>query len=696
MNTNTGKITKHIILAIGPLIFPDLAICEESENITELDNIEVHAGRGRTLLGIAGSASQGEVGQAQFEYRPMSRAGELVEVIPGAVATQHSGSGKANQFFLRGFNLDHGTDFSVNVDGIPMNMPTHAHGQGYLDLNSIIPELVDKIDYGKGPYYAEVGDFSAAGYARIHTKHKLDQALVKFTAGEYGYYRGMAANSTPVGDGDLLYAGEFHLYDGVWRQPEDLGKFNGMIRYSVDKDDWGVSINGKAYHAGWMATNQIPDRAVRDGRIGLYDAMDNSDGGNTNRYSLASNFWHKGEDWKNDANIYALYTDVNLYSNYSGYTLGPEGDQIWQHERRVQVGGNVDHTRYDRLLGFDMDNTVGLQLRHDELMGIRMARTQTRNELATVEDGVGERIDDVSETSVGLYIKNQTHWLEKFRTIAGLRSDFFNFDVSSRSNSLNSGNKDAAIVSPKLSLILGPWYDSEAFINMGYGYHSNDARGTAIRVDPDNGAAVETVKPLVWSRGGELGVRSNVISGLKSTVALWWLQSNGELIFVGDSGTTEPAGGSQRYGVEWTNYYKPADWLTLDADFAWTKSRFEDLRAGANYIPNSVGRVFSAGAVVEAANGLFGTVRLRHFGDVPLDEAGGLWQGDTSILNIGAGYKQNHYKLEVDVFNILDSQGSDIAYAYESRLSDEAEPVNGILRHPVEPRMIRGTVTINF
>ncbi|MGR9054047.1 MAG: TonB-dependent receptor, partial [Gammaproteobacteria bacterium] len=544
----------------------------------ELDTVEVVDGRGRDLIGIADSASQGEVGQAEFEYRPMSRTGELVEIIPGAIATQHSGSGKANQYFLRGFNLDHGTDFSVQVDGIPMNMPTHAHGQGYLDLNSIIPELVDKIEYGKGPYYPESGDFSAAGYARMHTKHNLKQGFVKFSAGQYDYYRTVAGNSNRLGPGVLLYAGEFNFYDGVWRQPEDLNKFNGMLRYTIDHPDWGLSINGKAYNADWIATNQIPDRAIRDGRLGLYDTVDPNDGGNTNRYSLSANLWQAGDDWKNDANIYALYSDLNLYSNFSGFTLGPEGDQIVQHERRVQMGGNIEHTRYDTIFGMETDTTLGLQLRHDDVIGISLRRSQSRAILPPITgDGIGERSDDVSETSLGLYLKNQTHWLENFRTIAGLRGDFFFFDVKSRSNPLNSGDDSAAMLSPKLSLIFGPWYDSEAFINMGYAYHSNDARGTTIQVDPDTLEPIAKVKPLVWSRGGEVGVRSTAISGLKTSVALWWLQSSGELVFVGDAGTTEPSGGSQRYGVEWSNYYQPTDWLTLDADFAWTKSRFEDL-----------------------------------------------------------------------------------------------------------------------
>jgi hypothetical protein len=424
--------------------------------------------------------------------------------------------------------------------------------------------------------------------------------------------------------------------------------------------------------------------------------MDPSDGGKTNRYSLSTNLWNSGKSWKNDANLYALYSDLDLYSNFSGFTLGPQGDQIMQHERRVQLGGNVEHTRYKKLFGFEMDNSVGLQFRHDEVMGLALGRTQRRIGLPAIEDGVGERVDNIGQSSVGLYVKNQTHWLTKFRTISGLRSDFYDFSVNSLSHSLNSGDKGAAVISPKFSMIFGPWLDTEYFINMGYGHHSNDARGTSIRVDPDSLNPVSPVVPLVWSRGGEVGMRSDFIPGLNTTVALWWLQSNGELVFVGDAGTTEPSGGSQRYGVEWTNYYKPFSWLTLDADFAWTKARFEALPSGENFIPNSVGRVISTGATFQAPNGLFGTVRLRHFGDVPLIESGEFRQGDTNILNMSAGYKQKRYKLEMDVFNILGSTDSDIAYAYESQLASESAPVNGILRHPVEPRMVRGTLTVHF
>lgn len=680
------------------------------EKTEELGAVEVEEdGRGKNLIGMAGSASQGEVSQKQFEYRPMSRNGELVEVIPGAIATQHSGSGKANQYFLRGFNLDHGTDFTTYVDGIPMNMTTHAHGQGYMDINSIIPELVKNVEYGKGPYYAEIGDFSAAGYAKMTTFDKLPEGIAKFTAGEFDYYRTLLANSSKVGDGDLLYAGEFNLYQGPWQVPEDSKKFNGMLRYTLGGDDWGVSINGKAYSNSWTATNQIPQRAIDNGLMSPYGSMDPTDGGTSNRYSLSSNLWNQGGNWKNEANVYALYTDLDLYSNFEGYTNGDpaQSKQILQTERRVQTGGNIEHTRYNKLFGFEMDNSIGLQFRHDEIMGLGLHHTNARQITDTVA------LSDAAQTTIGTYFKNTTHWHEKVRTIAGLRGDFINNDVRVRATgntdpavaAANSGSRGKAMVSPKLSLVIGPWYDTEYFFNIGYGYHSNDARGTTLSLDPVSGSnldgdgnPIQRVNPAAWSRGGEAGIRSNFIPGLNSTFALWWLESSQELVFVGDAGTNEVNGKSHRYGIEWTNYYKPTDWLTLDADYALTTARFAEIPNGAtdNFVPNSVGRVISAGATVVAPNGLFGTIRFRHFGAIPLDESGSVWAGDTNIVNLGAGYKHKQYKFEIDIFNILGSQSNDISYAYDSQLVGETSSSYGLMKHPVEPRMVRGTITVNF
>ncbi len=660
------------------------------EPIMELEEIQVQ-GRATNLTAVTASASQGVVGQSEFSYRPLARVGELVEVIPGALATQHSGSGKANQYFLRGFNLDHGTDFSVTVDGIPMNMPGHAHGQGYLDLNSVIPELVNQIDYGKGAYYTETGDFSSAGYARMHSFKSLPQGLLKFTGGEYDYYRLVLANSHKISAGDLLYAGEFQTYNGVWQRPEELRKYNGLFSYHRGNEQGGFGVYAKAYHARWNASNQIPQRAIDNGWLSLYGSMDNSDGGVSSRYSVSADVWHRDDHYKNQANLYAVYSDLNLYSNFTGYLDNPaQGDQIHQSERRVQIGANAEHTWFTHWLNVEQENSFGIQIRHDEVMGLALNRTHQRDWLRSV------RNDDISQTSVGLYLKNQTHWLKKFRSIAGLRADFYDFNVKSHTLSANSGSQSAALLSPKLSLIFGPWLNSELFINLGYGHHSNDARGTTLKVDPVSNTLASTVTPLVWSRGGEVGMRSQMIDGLTSTFALWWLQMNSELVFVGDAGSTEPSGRSERYGLEWSNYYQMNDWLTLDADLALTRAHYTHVPSEQRHIPNSVGRVVSAGAVVKLPSHFFTTIRLRHFGQMPLNEAGSFYAGDTTLLNWSVGYQHKALKLELDLFNLLNSHHNDIAYAYESRLQHEALGVDGVLKHPVEPRMLRLSATLRF
>ena len=726
----------------------------------ELSTVKVVSGRSRSLLGLTNSASQGIISQEQIEFRSIARNGELMELIPGMIATQHSGSGKANQYFLRGYNLDHGTDFTTVVDGIPMNMPTHAHGQGYMDLNSMIPELVDKIEFGKGPYYAEIGDFSVAGYNKMTTMKSMPQGIFKFTGGEFDFYRTMAANSNKIGDGNLFYAAEFQTYNGAWAVPENGHKYNGLLRYSLDQDNWGVAVNAKAYTNTWTATNQIPQSAVDSGTLGLYGSMTPSDGGNTNRYTFSTNLWNKGKDWKNDANLYAVYYDFSMFSNFTGYLNGPLGDQIHQTERRVQIGGNEDFVHYDNLFGFDMDNSVGFSFRHDQINGLGIAQTVNRQYLNQIS------LDNVEETTAGFYLKNQIHWHEKLKTTHALRADFISNDVtalangytdpsnlltggltasqiaqnaltSAQINAANSGSAAKAMLSPKFGLVLGPWYDTEYFANFGYGYHSNDARGTVLSSDPNYqtpqiggsgytgyagydalSASLKPILPMAWSRGGEIGSRSNFIPKLNSTLALWWLESSQELVFSGDSGTTNVNGSSYRYGLEFTNYYKVNDWLTLDFDLAKTNGYFAQTpqtnSAGGcdtangnpgnpctgNHIPNMVGTVIAAGIQVVAPNGMFGSLRLRHFGDSPLDSNGSLWAPDVNILNLGLGYKQKTYKLDFSIFNLLGQETSDIAYAYNYAYPNNTTNINnpqyGVVKHPVEPRMARAGFTIYF
>jgi outer membrane receptor protein involved in Fe transport len=672
--------------------------------------------RGSSLVGEAQSASQGFIGQEQIKNRPLSRVGELVEFIPGMIATQHSGDGKANQYFLRGFNLDHGTDFATFVDGVPINLPSHAHGQGYMDLNGLIPELIDHIQYGKGPYYADQGDFSAAGHAKMATFNSLLRGFAKFTGGSFGFYRGVAANSNRIGEGNLLYAGDVNTYDGPWALAEHALKFNGMLKYSFDKGNWGGSMGIKAYHANWRPTNQIPLFAVQEGLISRFGNIDPTDNGKTGRYTLHADWWQKENNYRREASFYLVKYDIDLTSNFSGFinsvadnTVLPGGiipsDQMNQRESRIYFGGKAEQSWFNKVAGFAMENSLGVQVRTD----LNHVLLNNSNRGAVYRNVSNDR---VTETSMGVYLQNRTYWLPKLRTIAGLRGDIFNFDVHATTVPQNSGNKIASLASPKLSVVLGPWHDTEFYLSAGGGYHSNDARGVTATVNTNqvggnNFAPQLGADGLVRAWGGEAGLRTEAIDGLKSTLAIWYLHSASELVFSGDTGTTEASGASTRYGIEWANFYKPAKWLTLDADFAFTRARYDrpQLNQASDpvnqaygfHIPNAVGRTISAGATVNLPYNFFATLRLRHFGNVTVDTNNPVPPYSTTIVNLSAGYEiVKKLKVQLDVLNLLNANSFDIAYYYGYQTSPAAKARDGLVFHPIEPRMFRATLAYQF
>lgn len=531
----------------------------------------------------------GRVPQGQLQYQPFLRPGEILERIPGLVVTQHSGSGKANQFFLRGFNLDHGTDFSIFVDGVPINLPTHAHGQGYLDINFLIPEIIEYVDFRKGPYYADVGDFSSAGTASIRILDKLPQGIAKVGAGAFSFLRAVVADSTPFGRGRLLYALETWYYDGPWVIPERFGKFNGILKYTAGDDDRGLSLTGQSYLARWTSTDQIPNRAVVSGLIPFYGAIDPSDGGKTARYGGNAQFgnrWENGAVTRANAYVYGYYLD--LFSDFTYFLDNPVfGDQFKQFDRRVVSGANLSHQWSSLVLGDRVQHSVGVQFRNDFIPNVGLANTFRRAVLSTVRD------DRVEEANVGLYYQNEVRWAEKVRTYFGIRENLFHFNVDSKRLAVNSGTDNADIFTPKVSLILGPWARTNLFLNGGVGFHSNDARGTTIRIDPKTGERVSRVPGLVRTKGAEVGLRTNFIPNLNSTVTLWYLNLASELVFVGDAGTTEPSRASERYGIEWTNYYALKSWLSLNANLSSSHARFIQPDPAGNFVPGSVGLVIS-------------------------------------------------------------------------------------------------------
>jgi hypothetical protein len=673
---------------------------------TELPEVVVR-GRAQDLLGSAVGASQGGIGQEDLGDLPLLRPGELLESVPGMVVTQHSGDGKANQYFLRGFNLDHGTDFAFSVDGVPVNLPSHAHGQGYADLNFLIPELVDAINFKKGPFYPEVGDFSGAGAADIRLLTRLSEGVANLQLGSFGYARALLAESPSVGPGTLLYALEYDHYDGPWDLPESSNRYSGLVRYRWERGPDAITLTGSLYWAPfWHATDQVAARAIDDHLVPRFGAIDPTDGGSTGRAALSLDWQRRGDDAVTKLLLYGSYYRLNLWSNFTYALTDPNSlDQLEQVDRRFTTGGELKRT-WDRLWGGKrVENVVGIQLRNDDIPDSGLNHTAARQVLR-----VGT-YDHLDVFGAGVYGRSRVQWTSWLRSEVGLRGDLQAVGVDSTTNAANSGAAAAGVVSPKAALVLGPWKRTEIYLDAGAGFHSNDARGVTITVD-SAGMPQQKVPLLVRTRGAEIGVRTAPLRGLASTVSLWLLQSDSELTFDGDSGDTQANGPSRKVGLEWASSYKPTGWLTLRADFAFTRARYLQPQAGADgqsglYIANSIPVVVSAAAVVDAPSGIFAGARLRYLSSQPLVEDDAVRQPGSTIVNAVVGYRFGRYEVSAEALNLLDSRSDDIAYYYASRLPDgllasgarPPEPAAGVLDthvHPAEPFQLRGSLTVHY
>ena len=657
-----------------------------------LDTVQVR-GRIDDLIGSAASASEGHVGATELRARPITREGELLETVPGVIVTQHSGEGKANQYFVRGFNLDHGTDFQTRLEGMPLNLPSHGHGQGYTDLNFLIPEMVEYLDYKLGVYHPEVGDFGSAGAAEFHLMRTLDRPFANVEYGANGLARLATGRSIRVGAGDLLIGGEGKAYDGPWELKEHIRKVSGIARYSFATGASQFSLLGLAYHNRWNANDQIPLRAVTDGEISRSGQIDSTDGGATQRYSLSGSWRHLGTSSTQLVQLFGVYSDLTLFSNFTYFLDDPvRGDQFSQTDHRVILGGNASHVQALQALGAEHTMTVGLQTRGDIINGLGLFHTQRRVRYETV------RLDDVRETATGAYVQAESRWNERVRTMIGARADGYTFNVAS-DRAENSGRRAAGIVSPKASLIITPTARSEVYLSGGFGFHSNDARGTTIRVDPTTGDSVARVDPLVRSRGAELGLRFTPVSSFRSTASVWLLNLDSELLFTGDAGITEPAAESRRRGVTFANFYRPTAALAMDADVSFARARFIGVDAGHANIPGALENVVAAGvAYTPRAVGVFSAVRLRHFGSYALvDDNSSRAQAD-NLVNADAGYQlRSGTRVQLGILNLLNARADDIQYSYASRLKGESsDGVEDVHFHPVEPLQIRLSVAFRL
>lgn len=651
-------------------------------------------GRADNLTGVATSAAQGRIGRADLKLRPLVREGEILEAVPGMILTQHSGDGKANQMFLRGFNLDHGTDFQTRIESMPLNLVTHAHGQGYSDLNLLIPELVDQVSYSLGPYYAELGDFGSAGGATLQMVRTLPQGYASAEGGAWGYRRLVAAGSQSRGAHTFLAGGEVKDYDGPWNVAQGLSKRSGLARYSWQGRDQSLSVLGLSYVNHWNASDQIPERAVLGGTLSPFGQVDRTLGGETGRHSLSLNLERQRGLVHTSFDAFAVRYDFTLFSNFTYFLDHPEsGDQIRQRDARMIYGLEWQQRRLFTVGGHDQQWRYGLQSRFDDA-DVSLSHAAGRR----ITDVV--RADQVRQGSVGIWTALESRWSTRLRSVVGVRSDGYAFDVRS-DRTENSGARRAQLLSPKASLILRARDGIELYAGGGLGFHSNDARGTTIHTDPLSGDRVDPVDPLVRSTGGELGLRMSGPRELRTTISVWTLALNSELLFVGDAGTTEPQGRSARTGVTVANYWRPIPQVTVDGDISFTRARYRDAVAGATRVPGALENVIAAGMQwTPRPNGLTAVVRLRHLGAYPLIESNRVRATPTTLVNASAGVPLRGLpvrgaRLTMSVLNVLGSRGRDIQYFYTSRLTGEPTGgVDDVHYHPVEPRQLRVGISI--
>ena len=622
-------------------------------------------GRAQHHIGAATSASEGMVGYADYHLPPLLRVGELVEAVPGMIATQHSGTGKANQYFLRGFNLDHGTDFAVHLDGVPVNMRSHGHGQGYLDLNFIIPELVQTAVYRKGVHHAEKGDFSSAGSVDFSYYRRLPEPFVQGTLGEHGYIRGIAAGSADVGDGVLTGAVDKTLYDGPWQLDEDLAQSKFFLGYGfwLGPAEAQVALHG--YTAQWNATDQIPRRAVRAGLVERTGFIDPDLGGATRRYGIVARLeaprWH--------AAAYRLDYDFTLFSNFTYLLDDPVlGDEFEQRDDRTQSGLMVAAERNIWLGGLPVLLRWGIEGRRDDIHEVGLFGTDARARTHV------KRRDRVDEASIGAYGELGVHATERIRAVAGLRADHYDWEVAALDQDDRAAG-DARLASPKVSLAFRILDGLEAYANWGRGFHSNDVRVRHVERPP---AAAKRGDLLAASDGAELGLRFEPSASFNATLVGFEIRLDSELVFVGDAGSTEPSEASVRRGFEVAGFWKARDWLTVNA--AYTRSDAE-LETGAG-VAGAVGVTGNLGVNALLGQSVHVSMNARHLGDAPLSDDGSVRSEASWLAHAGIGWHYRRADFALDLFNLFDSAADDIAYHYHSRLA--GEPAHGVL-DPLPP-----------
>jgi outer membrane receptor protein involved in Fe transport len=682
------KLSMHskqhkLAIAIASLIVaPQIALSQTSTTAESANSVieeTVVFGRGLQQIGQAGAASEGTVGGADLAIRPLLQVAELLEAVPGMVAVQHSGSGKANQYFMRGFNLDHGTDFTNSIDSVPINLRSHGHGQGYLDVNGLIPETVDRIDYSKGTYSARSGDFSMAGRSEMRTIDELENNFISVEGGSDGWQRLAVGGSVNVGEGVLTGIAQQNSYDGPWEAPEDLDHKSLWLKYIQGTELGTLSASLSGYSATWNPTEQIPENAIgatatvadaengiaigdvicEDAFCSLYDAD-----GKTDRWIATVEL--DADSW--DGALYLQTYDWEMSSNptYS--------DPLNQFDERVIFGGHLE-SRYE--LSETLNAMIGTEFRYDDIDNVGVTNGYETDSETTAQSAI-------KEGSIATYADVVWQVTDKLRITPGVRLDYYDFDVEALSATSSEGHTTDSLASPKFALAYTISDNVEAYANWGKGFHSNDARGVV------TGA----VEGLAAGTGYETGLRYEE-GDLKLSITAWWLNLDSELIFVGDDNSVEAKGPSEREGIEIVGFWQPTEWLAIDAVYAMSDARFtKPEEEGGKYIDGSLEDSGQLGLTVNYGDWDISS-RLRYLGEYALVPDNSERAASSTTLNIRAARAFGDLSVYGEVLNATDSDGKDIVYFYETDVAGLGAD-EGRVSRVKSPRSYRLGLRYNF
>lgn len=635
---------------------------------------------------VQGSAahSLNAISQVDIQLRPVNTSQDVLRIVPGLFIAQHAGGGKAEQIFLRGFDVDHGTDINLSVDGIPVNMVSHAHGQGYSDLHFLIPEVIQYVDFNKGPYYADKGDFTTAGYAAFQTKNKLDENMVKLEGGRFGTVRNVIALNVLNRKRQSLYlASELFHTDGYFDAPQDFNRVNVTGKYVYSAKNGSQLVAGlSTFSSAWDASGQIPWRAVKEGLISRFGSLDNTEGGETARTNGYIRYTHNvaPRSYIEHQAYYSHYHFL-LYSNFTFYLNDPEhGDQIRQSEDRNLYGYTGRFFNHTNALGGMLNTEAGIGTRWDFVNDIRLSHTEKRKTfIGDVARG------DVTEGSMFAYL-SETLTLNKLSINGSVRMDYFRFAYD---NFLTGENQDddKVVMSPKVNVQYEVTPNTLFFIRAGEGFHSNDARV----VVAENG-----YKTLPKAYGLDVGTTGKWMPGLLVSTSLWMLDLDQEFVYVGDEGVVEPGGKTRRMGVDFSARYQVTDWLFADVDVNLAHARSREDPEGEDYIPLAPRFTSIGGLTVKNDGGFSGSLRYRYMHDRPANEDDSAVAKGYFLLDATARYDVKRLAFTLTIENLLDTDWEEAQFYTESQMKNETEPVSEIHFTPGTPFSFRAGVSVYF